>query len=55
MDLCLDSHYLKFSRRAILDLRLQKPTGLERDKIKEEHIEIMKGLKVYKKFFQMKT
>jgi len=28
--------------RAILDLRLQKLTGLEQDKIKEEHIELMK-------------
>jgi DNA gyrase subunit A len=28
--------------RAILDLRLQKLTGLERDKIKEEHDELMK-------------
>lgn len=28
--------------RAILDLRLQKLTGLERDKIKEEHAELMK-------------
>lgn len=28
--------------RAILDMRLQKLTGLERDKIKEEHAELMK-------------
>ncbi len=28
--------------KAILDLRLQKLTGLERDKIKEEHAELMK-------------
>ncbi|MAY83414.1 MAG: DNA gyrase subunit A [Flavobacteriales bacterium] len=28
--------------RAILDLRLQKLTGLERDKLKEEHAELMK-------------
>ena len=28
--------------RAILDLRLQKLTGLEQDKIKEEHLELMK-------------
>lgn len=28
--------------RAILDLRLQKLTGLERDKIKDEHAELMK-------------
>ena len=30
--------------RAILDLRLQKLTGLERDKIKEEHAELMKTI-----------
>ncbi|MFT6166539.1 MAG: DNA gyrase subunit A [Vicingaceae bacterium] len=28
--------------RAVLDLRLQKLTGLERDKLKEEHAELMK-------------
>lgn len=28
--------------RAILDMRLQKLTGLERDKVKEEHAELMK-------------
>ena len=31
--------------KAILDLRLQKLTGLERDKIKEEHAEIMERIK----------
>ena len=31
--------------RAILDLRLQKLTGLEMDKIKEEHAEIMEKIK----------
>ena len=31
--------------KSILDLRLQKLTGLERDKIKEEHIEIMERIK----------
>ncbi len=31
--------------RAILDLRLQKLTGLERDKLKEEHAELMKLIK----------
>ena len=31
--------------RAILDLRLQKLTGLEIDKIKEEHAEIMEKIK----------
>jgi len=31
--------------RAILDLRLQKLTGLEMDKIKEEHAEIMERIK----------
>lgn len=30
--------------RAILDMRLQKLTGLERDKIKEEHAELMKTI-----------
>ena len=30
--------------RAILDLRLQKLTGLERDKIKEEHTELMERI-----------
>ena len=30
--------------RAILDLRLQKLTGLERDRIKEEHAELMKTI-----------
>ncbi|MCK7537042.1 MAG: hypothetical protein MZV63_41825 [Marinilabiliales bacterium] len=29
--------------RAILDMRLQKLTGLERDKIKDEYAEIMKA------------
>ena len=31
--------------KAILDLRLQKLTGLERDKIKDEHAEIMERIK----------
>jgi DNA gyrase subunit A len=31
--------------KAILDLRLQKLTGLERDKLKEEHAELMKLIK----------
>ena len=31
--------------KAILDLRLQKLTGLERDKIKDEHAEIMQKIK----------
>ena len=31
--------------RAVLDLRLQKLTGLERDKLKEEHAELMKLIK----------
>ena len=31
--------------KSILDLRLQKLTGLERDKIKEEHAEIMERIK----------
>ncbi len=34
--------------RAILDLRLQKLTGLERDKIKEEYDEIMSKIAYYK-------
>jgi DNA gyrase subunit A len=33
--------------RAILDLRLQKLTGLEMDKIKEEHAEIMERIKYF--------
>ena len=32
--------------KAILDLRLQKLTGLERDKIKDEHQQLMKKLKI---------
>lgn len=31
--------------RAILDLRLQRLTGLERDKVKEEHAELVKTIK----------
>ena len=34
--------------RAILDMRLQKLTGLESDKIKEEHAELMKQIEFYK-------
>jgi DNA gyrase subunit A len=34
--------------RAILDLRLQKLTGLEREKIKEEYTELMKLIEYYK-------
>ncbi|MDT8393521.1 MAG: DNA gyrase subunit A [Bacteroidales bacterium] len=33
--------------RAILDMRLQKLTGLERDKVKEEHAELMKKIEFY--------
>ncbi len=35
--------------RAILDLRLQKLTGLERDKIKEEYNELMEKIAYYKR------
>ncbi len=35
--------------RAILDLRLQKLTGLERDKIKEEYTELMEKIAYYKR------
>ena len=35
--------------KAILDLRLQKLTGLEREKIKEEHKEIMERIQQYNK------
>jgi DNA gyrase subunit A len=35
--------------RAILDLRLQKLTGLERDKIKEEYGELMEKIAYYKR------
>src|SRR4029079_7988049 len=34
--------------KAILDLRLQKLTGLERDKIKEEYAELMKIIEYYR-------
>jgi len=34
--------------RAILDMRLQRLTGLERDKIKNEHAELMKTIEGYK-------
>jgi DNA gyrase subunit A len=34
--------------RAILDMRLQRLTGLERDKIKEEYNELMKTISYYK-------
>jgi DNA gyrase subunit A len=35
--------------KAILEMRLQKLTGLERDKVKEEHAELMKQIEYYKK------
>jgi len=34
--------------RAILDMRLQRLTGLERDKIKQEHAEIVKQIEYYR-------
>lgn len=34
--------------RAILDMRLQRLTGLERDKIKEEHAELMRAIENFK-------
>jgi DNA gyrase subunit A len=36
-----DFNLTEIQARAILDLRLQKLTGLEMDKIKAEHAEIM--------------
>ena len=41
--------------RAILDLRLQKLTGLERDKIKEEYNEIMQKIEYYKEILSNET
>jgi DNA gyrase subunit A len=38
--------------RAILDMRLQKLTGLERDKIKEEHAELMKTIESLAFYFE---
>ena len=38
--------------KAILDMRLQKLTGLERDKIKAEYEELMKTIDYLKVFFQ---
>jgi DNA gyrase subunit A len=34
--------------KAILEMRLQKLTGMERDKVKEEHAELMKQIEYYK-------
>ncbi len=34
--------------KAILEMRLQKLTGMERDKVKEEHAELMKKIEYYK-------
>ena len=34
--------------QAILDMRLQRLTGLERDKIKQEHVEILQAISRYK-------
>jgi DNA gyrase subunit A len=41
--------------RAILDLRLQKLTGLEREKIKEEYEELLKQIEYYKKILSEET
>ncbi len=41
--------------RAILDLRLQRLTGLERDKIKEEHAELVKQIEYYKEVLASET
>ena len=38
--------------RAILDLRLQKLTGLERDKLKEEYDELMKTIAYLKNILE---
>lgn len=40
--------------RAILDMRLQKLTGLERDKVKEEHAELMTLIKELKEILENK-
>jgi len=41
--------------RAILDLRLQRLTGLERDKIKEEHAALVKQIEYYKEVLASET
>ncbi len=41
--------------RAIIDMRLRSLTGLERDKVKEEHAELLKMIEHYKNVLQDKT
>ncbi|GIV31356.1 MAG: DNA gyrase subunit A [Saprospiraceae bacterium] len=41
--------------RAILDMRLQKLTGLEREKIKEEYEELMQKIKYYKEILDSES
>ena len=47
-NLCLNFELDDIQARAILDLRLQKLTGLERDKIHEEYTELCKMIEWYK-------
>jgi len=48
-NLCLNFELDDIQARAILDLRLQKLTGLERDKIHTEYTELCKMIEWYKK------
>jgi len=41
--------------RAIIDMRLRSLTGLERDKVKEEHAELMKMIEYYNQVLQDET
>lgn len=41
--------------KAILEMRLQKLTGLERNKVKEEHAELMKQIEYYKQVLSDET
>ena len=59
-DIARDGLMEKFSltevqARAILDMRLQRLTGLEREKIKEEYAELMKLIGYYKKVLSDET
>ena len=48
-NLCLNFELDDIQARAILDLRLQKLTGLERDKIHQDYTELCKMIEWYKK------
>ena len=41
--------------KAILEMRLQKLTGMERDKVKEEHAELMKQIDYYRRILSDET